>query len=84
MPWKKGQSGNPNGRPGNPEIQELRNAIKKVQKTRKDTLLVHFVNQAYADKNVLIAVIKKLVPDLSTTELNNATEEAFRIIIDKK
>ncbi len=64
--WQKGQSGNPKGRPPRPEIQQLREAIERVQKKKKVDLLEHMVERAYEDNKVLIALAKKIVPDLST------------------
>ncbi|MDP2789899.1 MAG: DUF5681 domain-containing protein [bacterium] len=78
--WKKGMSGNPKGRPENPVIQEMRAALVAAQKGKKRTLLEHFFERAYKDNHVLIAAIKKLLPDLSNVELQ-AQAEKFRIII---
>jgi len=66
--WKKGESGNPRGRVARPEIAELRKAIKKVEEKEDDTLLVHFVKKAYTDNTVLIAVMRKLYPDMKWVE----------------
>ena len=54
--WQKGESGNPEGRPRKPEIEELRKAIKKVQDEQDSTLLEHLVKRAYQSDQVLIAL----------------------------
>ena len=64
--WEKGVCGNKNGRPKKPEIHALREAIQKVQKERKSDLLEHFVRQAFEDNKVLVALAKKIIPDLSS------------------
>ena len=66
--FQKGKSGNPTGRPKRPEIEDLREAIEQVQKKQGKSLLVHFVEQAYQDKNVLIALGKKIIPDLTSVD----------------
>ena len=56
------------GRPRNPEIEELRKAIEKVQKDHDSTLLEHFVERAYTDNTLLVALMRKLVPDKKALE----------------
>lgn len=68
MPFSKGQSGNPNGRPEKPEVEELRKAIKTVEKKKKEKLLEHFVSKAFSNDNVLIALFRKLIPDIKSIE----------------
>lgn len=70
IPFKKGNSGNPAGRPKAPEIEQLRLAIEQVQKKKGKDLLTHFVEMAYEDTKVLVALGKKIVPDLSASDLN--------------
>lgn len=86
MVFKPGESGNPEGRPKNPAIEELRNALEKVQNGDGSTLLEHFVKRAYESDAVLIAVVKKLLPDLRTVEANilaGADETNVVYIIEK-
>ena len=62
--WVKGVSGNPKGPPQNPEIEELRQAIRAARKKNGNrSILFHFVERAYFNDAVLIALIKKLIPD---------------------
>jgi len=68
--WKAGHSGNPNGRPRVPEIAELREAIRVAKKRNGNrSFLVHFVERAYINDQVLIALAKKLIPDKISGEL---------------
>ena len=83
MTFIPGRSGNPNGRPKNPAANELRKAIIKVQKGEDCTLLEHFVIRAYKNDSVLIAVVKKLLPDLKTVETNifeDGTDKPMRVV----
>jgi len=61
--FAKGNIANPNGRPKSPEREELRQALEIAQKGRKKSFLVHFVERAYINDNVAIALAKKLLPD---------------------
>jgi len=67
--WKPGESGNPRGRPKKSISEMLEKAIKKVQKDKDCTLLEHFVRRAYEDDRVLIAVMKKIIPDLKVLDV---------------
>lgn len=71
MAFVKGVAANPNGRPkGSPNKRpELLNAIKYVQGKKGKKLLVHAIEQAYEDNTVLVAVLRKLIPDLKAVEL---------------
>lgn len=66
------------GRPKKPEIEELRKAIEQVQKQRKKKLLVHFVERAFEDDEVLKALAKKIVPDL--TSISGEVEMKHKIL----
>ena len=72
MPWQKGQSGNPNGRPkGTPNyINELYDALKtyKDKKGKKFDLYKHTVERMIANDAVLIAIWQKLAPNLKSTD----------------
>jgi len=61
--WKKGETGNPKGRPRRPEIQELRNALEIAKEKHKKSFLQHFVEKAYEEKDYAIALFKKILPN---------------------
>jgi len=70
--YVKGQSGNPAGKPkgANQPMTELLKAIKLVEKSKRKKLMVHFVEQAYKDNKVLVALMKKVLPDKKVEDIN--------------
>ena len=80
MGLRKGQTNNPNGRPKKPEIEALRKAVKAVEKERGISLLKHFVEQAIDDKTVLVALMKKFLPDMKSQDIN-ITSKTFADIV---
>jgi len=65
--WAKGKSGNLNGRPRDPIVAEMREALREVEKRKRKKLLVRFFERAFVNDKVLIAAVKKIVPDLQHT-----------------
>jgi hypothetical protein len=69
--FRPGVSGNPKGRPkGSGYAEELRTAIRTVEKKEKVKLFTHFVQQAYKNPKVLAVLMDKLVPNKQHTELD--------------
>ena len=76
--WLPGcPSPNPKGGPllGKNRLDLLLTAVRKVESEKNKLLLVHFVEEAYKDNGVLIALIRKLHPDLSAVALSNIIDE---------
>ena len=70
FPKGKNWNGNANGRPVAPEIEELRTALRMVRKHHKNKpLLVHAIERAYINDKVLIAILKKIIPDKVSAHL---------------
>jgi len=74
--FKEGMSGNPNGRPKGSAIQVLKEALEEVETERGKSLLRHFVQMAYVNPRVMIALINKLIPNAKPKEIE---EEASQI-----
>ena len=64
----KGQSGNPHGRPRKAEIDKLRVALNKQGVKQKQDFWDAVAEKAYDNPSIMIAVIKKFVPDLVYTK----------------
>ena len=91
MPNKRSQKNIPKkkgGRPRNPRrIAEdtLLKAIEKVQAEKGTGLLEHFVKRAYASENVLIAIMRKLIPDMQkgTPVVDQSSHRHYTIEVKK-
>jgi len=69
MPFAKGDKNiNRAGRPKNAEPELLREALAKEGKKRGQGFWEKVAEYAYTDKNVMIAVLKKFIPDMQTVE----------------
>ncbi|MFZ7134330.1 MAG: hypothetical protein ACOWWR_18445 [Eubacteriales bacterium] len=64
--------------------QMLIEAIQHVEKDKSTTLLERFVHRAYANDKVLIALVKKIVPDITLSELANKDGEPLQIKIVRR
>jgi len=84
MPFKPGDPNiNRNGRPKQPEIQELRDALDAAKKDKNKSILEHFVERAYTDDGVLVALVKKMLPDKNHLEAEINAEVTMMPTIEK-
>ena len=64
----KGKTNNPNGRPKGSvnafSIENLHKAMRNVEKKKKIKIFQHFVEMALIDNKVLVALMKKVLPDM--------------------
>jgi hypothetical protein len=78
--WKKGQSGNPKGRPADREYQEAVAMLK----AKSPTLMKKAINMALdGSEKVMVAILSKICPD--KLELESGKDGViFRVIYEKK
>lgn len=75
MPFVKGDPNiNRSGRPKNAEPELLRKALAREGAKRGEDFWDKVASYAFTDKNVMVAVVKKFIPDMSSTELSGALE----------
>ena len=60
----------------------LDEVIATKAKAEKKSLLKHMIDRAYKDDNVLIAVVRKILPDLKSIDMKSVGDSPFRLIID--
>ena len=83
--FKPGNNENPAGRPKGSKnrisLSLLEQAVVAEQKKHKKTIYQHFVYRAYKNDKVLIALMKKLVPDMSYIQAENHNFDGEKIEI---
>jgi 3-phosphoglycerate kinase len=84
--WKKGISGNPKGRAKgsvNEAKAQLFAALKAAEKKNGISFISDYVQKSYNDTPRAIALLKKIVPDLTEADIGDETLRTFADIIKK-
>jgi len=70
--FKKGHSGNPKGRPkGTDYGKQIQEALKKSGKIKGKSFIEYYVDLAYSNSRVAVALANKILPELSKLDLND-------------
>jgi len=64
------------------DLAELKQAINTVESRKRKKLLEHFIDRAFKSDQVLIALLKKFVPDITVKDIRN-TGNPFNVFITK-
>lgn len=78
MPFKKGKSGNPNGRPVGAKSKwkkRLEKAISDAEVRNNQKIFDRLLDMAWKDKTLMAVVLKKLVPDIRHFDHNIITHK---------
>lgn len=82
MPFSKGDPNiNRNGRPVNPEIKMLREALDKEGLKRGVLFWEKVAEKAFTDNNIMISVLKKFIPDTTFMSVEGDTKGPTQIVI---
>ena len=89
MPFVKGDPKiNRKGRPKNAESQSLRDALERKAKATSRPFWDVVADAAYEDSKVMIAVLKKFIPDMTSNDITAEMTHQFnrlpRVLLDGK
>jgi hypothetical protein len=84
MPFIKGDTRiNRNGRPKNAEIDMLRHELEREGKKRRTSFWHVVAHKAFTNPQIMLAVLKKFVPDLNHQQVDGLVSKETSIIIIK-
>lgn len=82
MPFKKGQSGNPKGRPPHPYNVLLTEALEAEGKKKRLPPMKRIAKLFYSDDTAALKILKTLVPELKNIETKIDTDSPYRLILE--
>lgn len=78
----KGNRANPKGRPGTSIISQLKREMKNIETEEgRESLLRHYIRQAYEDNTILAGLMSKLIPTLKSVDANVTQEHRGAVTI---
>jgi hypothetical protein len=82
MGYAPGESGNPGGKPKSEYRRMLDQYIAAKTKQKKKSVVQHIVDRAYEDDTVLVALLRKILPDLKAVDVRTTQVAPFKLLID--
>lgn len=82
MPFQKGNVANPKGRPKGSKdmytINDFKKAMRVVEKRKKGSFFARVIEVAWTNPKVMVAVLKKLIPDQTFVQGDFFPEDLLR------
>ena len=77
------QSLNPGGRSRDIRTAQakLYKALEKVEKRKGKKFLEHYVEEAYKDRAMAIALLRKIIPDLKAIDVTTENRDVWNIVL---
>lgn len=90
MPFAPGNNANPTGRPvgakGIITTKIFADALKNVETKTGINILEYYINKALTNDKILISLMRKLLPDLSSNEEMHGEElwKSIKVLVDRR
>jgi len=81
--FKKGESGNPEGRPVGTGIKPLLEAIRYVEDKKRIRYWEKVVEKSLTNPTIMVAILKKLVPESKREAVDQMQDSNWKIVFPR-